>query len=1275
VLEPNPDLTNKFPLTRTFAELGKVFGGIPAEEAAGKLLCMGLDMAVGVGTKNQQSVTWVPGNHLGSGQSGPHQVGTEVIVIGKMPGPDETRSGINLVGQNGRLLKKALDDLQVDYRSNWYATNVVKFFQDKKGQLAATFVKECRWFLAQEISLLKPRFLLLTGADAVRAIFKSAKLDDVRGCPYFMHGPDELGNVVTPLSDIPPDKLSMHLRYSGCIVFPTILPAQVLHDAALMEGFVRDLQIFKSLLESDYDDQVGKGDYVYIRNPKEMEALFGLLPGKGMLMALDCEWGYVGVSTTKRPVLRSIQISWEENKAACFIFHEAGGVPAQSGPEMTRMLDLLRQFIIEREIKLTGHNLRADALMLEEYSIPVMKQTVFDSMLADHMLNENAEHGLEYCTLRYTSMGRYDSALNRWRATNGLGLKEVKRVAYLHIPGEILYPYGAADADASLRIAKVLSRRIDAVPSLRDCYYNVVLPTSQAIYEIERTGIQVDQERMVQLVELYDGKKKELLQDVQDKLKISTFNPSSYKQMAELLFGSKASGGFGIRPVKTTGKPSRMWDDIPPDELDDYSPSTDQETLEYIAHENPIVTDLRDYKMIEQVQKSFLRLPSEVDGQSGEAMFGDGLLGCISPDGRVRTHLSQMSETGRHRSSNPNCFHPDVEFLTLRGWVRGDHMDDYESFAQYDRSNGQITFAGAEKVHRYEWDGDLTHVFTDKQIDLLMTPDHNCLLKDRAGAWVEVKAQDYPSDHMQMSAGRYVGGSVQLRPEEVILITALQADGSVTPWGSYDFSFKKQRKIVRFKQALEAAGIPFKQYDRKDGGKRFYIFRENIPPWWRDKKVFGPWLLKFDRVTLDLFADEVWFWDGCAERKTMFASAHKINTDWVQILTSLSGRRARVRQYTSKGGSVSWQVDASSNDYSMTTNCTLEKVPYRGRVYCVTMPLGTCIVRYNGRVHITCQCQNLPKKQDKETSRIMGSLPTIRSCFTASPGYVLIEADYKSAEVFTLAYLSNCEKLIRDAHGDLHARGAVSRFGAPKWAGYDEGKAPPPEWLEEFKAVRVASKTVTFGIPYQRGAAAIAREITKSTKGKIYCDKNTAQQYVDNFYEDYPEVLNFVEMSKQSVIEPGYLFNPFGRHRRATPSTDTSHIAAQQREFVNFPIQSTVADCLNEALINFFHYRGQYPGRAEYRLLLAIHDAVLLECRPQYVRIMVEEVIPVCMTRACVVPSWRPTLNYKPTSTFTLDTDIEVCLRWQEKASADELRSVGLEEELVDRFRKKEKKA
>ena len=1271
----NSDLTLKFPLSASFEELGKLMG-TSAEAVGEELLKRGYELPVGVGTKHQKVVTWVPGNHMGSGQCGPHQENTNVMVVGKMPGLEEESRGINLVGANGRLLKESLSGLDVDWRQDWYASNVVRFFLRVKGRLPVTYVKECRWFLAQEISLLKPRFLLLTGADAVRAVFKKAKLDDVRGCPYLMHGPDELGAVEVPLHEMSEEKIAYFLRYSGSIVFPTILPAQVLHDVGLKEGFIRDLEIFKSLLESEFDNQSNKGDYVVIRSAEETKKLLDSLPvKKGDLIALDSEWGYLGVSVTRRPVLRSVQISWEENKAATFVFHEAGGKPAQPGLEMTEMLNLIRRFLIDRDIKLTGHNLRADALMLEEYSIPVMERTVFDTILADHMLNENAEHALEYCTLRYTGMGRYDSSLKRWCAMNGLSSKKtMQREAYLNIPGDILYPYAACDADATLRIAGVLSERLKQQPMLQRCYENVVLPASTAIYEIERNGILVDRERMEKLVKLYDEKKIELLQNIRDKLVKPEFNPASYKQMSALLFQEKAAGGFGLRPVKTTGKPSRMWDDIHPEEQANYSPSTDQESLEYLAHEHPIISDLRDYKLIEQVQKSFLRLPSEVDGQSGEEIYADGLLGYIDPDGRIRTHISQLSETGRHRSSNPNCFHPDVEFLTKRGWIRGDELRDHDEAAQFDKATGKISFVRPEVVHRYPYEGDLVRVFTDKQIDLVMTPDHDCLLQDRkTGEWKVCKAEAYPEDHIQMNAGLYVGGSVSLSAEQITLIAALQADGSVTKWGSYDFTFKKRRKIERFRSALCQLGILHRVYDRKDGSKRFYIFRENIPEWWSPSwKRFGPEVLEFDRETLDLFSEEIWFWDGCWGRQSMYASAIKENADWAQVATMLSGRRARIREYApdKKGRAHSWQVDASSTDHSMTANRTLERFFYKGRVFCVTMPLGTCIVRYNGRVHVTCQCQNLPKKQDKETSRIMGSLPSIRSCFIASPGHVLVEVDYKSAEVFTLAHLSNCRKLIEDARGDLHARGAVSRFDAPKWDGYDERKPPPVEWLEKHKELRICSKTITFGIPYQRGAAAIAREITKSTKGKIYCTKDTAQAHIDNFYRDYPEVQAYVEMCKQCVIDPLYLFNPFGRHRRATASQDQEFIAAQQREFVNFPIQGTVADALNMALINFYYYREQFPGRALYRLLLAVHDSVLLECRPEYVDVLVNEVIPVCMTKACVIPSWQPVPNYRRTKPFTLDTDIEVTLRWQDKASADELRSVGLEEELARTFGK-----
>jgi DNA polymerase I-like protein with 3'-5' exonuclease and polymerase domains len=314
--------------------------------------------------------------------------------------------------------------------------------------------------------------------------------------------------------------------------------------------------------------------------------------------------------------------------------------------------------------------------------------------------------------------------------------------------------------------------------------------------------------------------------------------------------------------------------------------------------------------------------------------------------------------------------------------------------------------------------------------------------------------------------------------------------------------------------------------------------------------------------------------------------------------------------------------------------------------------------------------QNLPKRQNDELDRIMGpDIPHIRSCFVAADGCVLIEADYKSAELYTLGWLSNCPALLKDCASDLHARGAVTRMGAPKWDGFDDHRKPPDEWKEKYGHLRVASKTISFGIPYQRGAKAIAREIVKSTHGEIMCDLIMAQQMVDGFYEQYPEVARYVEMCKESVLM-GSLFNPYGRTRRfaVSESLDQGTIAAMQREAVNFPIQSTVADTLNQAMYNLWYFRRLYPGLAEYRIILAVHDALILEVPVHSVRTVVEKALPLSMNYGATVPSWKPRGDYVATQPFNLDIDIEVMTRWGEKADKQELVTMGLDPAIVERY-------
>ncbi len=181
-----------------------------------------------------------------------------------------------------------------------------------------------------------------------------------------------------------------------------------------------------------------------------------------------------------------------------------------------------------------------------------------------------------------------------------------------------------------------------------------------------------------------------------------------------------------------------------------------------------------------------------------------------------------------------------------------------------------------------------------------------------------------------------------------------------------------------------------------------------------------------------------------------------------------------------------------------------------------------------------------------------------------------------------------------------------------------------------------------------------------------------AQQFIDGFYNTYPEVRAFVDLCKMAVLNPGYLYNPFGRCRRflGIDQTDRSFVAACQREMVNFPIQSTVADALNQARINFYYWRRFNPGRCNYRLLLAIHDACLFEVPGNEAHILIQQTIPECMTHGAKIPRWQPRADWKLTQEFTLDVDIEMGLRWHVKPSVEELTNANVREDFVKKYAK-----
>ena len=101
-------------------------------------------------------------------------------------------------------------------------------------------------------------------------------------------------------------------------------------------------------------------------------------------------------------------------------------------------------------------------------------------------------------------------------------------------------------------------------------------------------------------------------------------------------------------------------------------------------------------------------------------------------------------------------------------------------------------------------------------------------------------------------------------------------------------------------------------------------------------------------------------------------------------------------------------------------------------------------------------------------------------------------------------------------------------------------------------------------------------------------------------------------------------------------------------------IQSTVGDAMSVAL-NALHQYRQLNSKVKYKILLSIHDAVLLEVPVEHLKEVVYEVLPMCMTEVVEVPG----IGLK----YTLG-EIDIQLRWGEKESPEVLLAHGVPEEL-----------
>ncbi|WP_137008710.1 DNA polymerase I [Aquitalea aquatilis] len=199
----------------------------------------------------------------------------------------------------------------------------------------------------------------------------------------------------------------------------------------------------------------------------------------------------------------------------------------------------------------------------------------------------------------------------------------------------------------------------------------------------------------------------------------------------------------------------------------------------------------------------------------------------------------------------------------------------------------------------------------------------------------------------------------------------------------------------------------------------------------------------------------------------------------------------------------------------------------------------------------------------------------VREAFIAKPGHSIVSADYSQIELRIMAHLSDDEGMLAAfASGeDIHKATAAEVFGVAL------GQVSSEQ--------RRAAKAINFGLIYGMSAFGLAAQLD--------IERSAAQQYIDRYFMRYPGVAEYMQRTRESAREHGYVETVFGR-RLYLPEIRLSNPARRagaERAAINAPMQGTAADLIKLAMIAVQHWLEQ-DGLSSL-LIMQVHDELVLE--------------------------------------------------------------------------------
>ena len=408
-----------------------------------------------------------------------------------------------------------------------------------------------------------------------------------------------------------------------------------------------------------------KRQYFVIQSLKDLIKLERKIQ-KNKLVSIDTETNSLNANLAE---LVGISLSVNEKEAFYLpLKHSLDTNNNFKNLDLQKVFPILKKILEDDSIIKVGHNIKYDKIIFSRIGINL--NPVDDTMLLSYVLDTGKfRHNLDDLAKIYFN---YETI--KYKDVVGVGKKEKK---FNEVDIKDAYIYAAEDADITLRLYKILKKRIIS-EKLLSVYEYIEKPLINVLAEIEKKGIKVDIKKLKDLSFAFQKKLSKIEKEI-FKLSSIEFNIASPKQLGEILFNKLGLEG------KKKGKSGA------------YSTSVDVlENLSYQGHK--IAEFLLEWRQISKLLNTYTySLINEVNKKTL----------------RIHTSYSMAAtNTGRLSSTNPNL--QNIPIRTEEGKkIRNAFISD-KGFKLVSLDYSQIELRLLAHIGKVE---DLKKAF-DKNIDI-----------------------------------------------------------------------------------------------------------------------------------------------------------------------------------------------------------------------------------------------------------------------------------------------------------------------------------------------------------------------------------------------------------------------------------------------------------------------------------------------------------------------------------------------------------------------------